>query len=63
MPVLASYTKTRTELLRSLKPDLVLLSTGVQREQALRLKEEGFPVYALPLPLSPYGILENLSTL
>lgn len=63
LPVLASYTKTRTELLRSLKPDLVLLSTGVQREQALRLKEEGFPVYALPLPLSPYGILENLSTL
>ncbi|RTH13655.1 ABC transporter substrate-binding protein [Thermus scotoductus] len=63
LPVLASYTKTRTELLRSLKPDLVLLSTGVQREQAFRLKEEGFPVYALPLPLSPYGILENLSTL
>ena len=63
LPVLASYTKTRTELLRSLKPDLVLLSTGVQREQALRLKEEGFPVYAVPLPTSPYGILENLSTL
>ncbi|AFV76460.1 ABC-type Fe3+-hydroxamate transport system, periplasmic component [Thermus oshimai JL-2] len=63
LPVLASYTKTRTELLRSLRPDLVLLSTGVQREQALRLKEEGFPVYALPLPTSPYGILENLSTL
>ncbi len=63
LPVLASYTKTRTELLRSLKPDLVLLSTGVQREQALKLKEEGFPVYALPLPTSPYGILENLSTL
>ncbi|GAA6735731.1 ABC transporter substrate-binding protein [Thermus oshimai] len=63
LPVLASYTKIRTELLRSLRPDLVLLSTGVQREQALRLKEEGFPVYALPLPTSPYGILENLSTL
>ncbi|WP_038056359.1 ABC transporter substrate-binding protein [Thermus amyloliquefaciens] len=63
LPVLASYTKTRTELLRSLEPDLVLLSTGVQREQALRLKEEGFPVYAVPLPTSPYGILENLVTL
>lgn len=63
LPVLASYTKTRTELLRSLSPDLVLLSTGVQRDQAFRLKEEGFPVYALPLPTSPYGILENLSTL
>ena len=62
LPVVASYTKTRLELLRSLKPDLVLLSTGVQREQALRLKEEGFPVYAVPLPTSPYGILENLST-
>lgn len=63
LPVVASYTKTRTELLRSLKPDLVLLSTGVQREQALRLKEAGFPVFAVPLPTSPYGILENLSTL
>ncbi len=63
LPVLASYTKTRTELLRSLNPDLVLLSTGVQREQALKLKEEGFPVYAVPLPTSPYGILENLATL
>ncbi|MCS7217646.1 MAG: helical backbone metal receptor [Thermus sp.] len=63
LPVLSSYTKTRTELLRRLRPDLVLLSTGVQREQALRLKEEGFPVYAVPLPTSPYGILENLSTL
>jgi iron complex transport system substrate-binding protein len=63
LPVVASYTKTRTELLRSLEPDLVLLSTGVQREQALRLKEAGFPVFAVPLPTSPYGILENLSTL
>jgi len=63
LPVVASYTKTRLDLLRSLKPDLVLLSTGVQREQALRLKEEGFPVYAVPLPTSSYGILENLSTL
>jgi len=63
LPVVASYTKTRLELLRNLQPDLVLLSTGVQREQALGLKEEGFPVYAVPLPTSPYGILENLSTL
>jgi iron complex transport system substrate-binding protein len=63
LPVVASYTKTRLDLLRRLGPDLVLLSTGVQREQALRLKEEGFPVYAVPLPTSPYGILENLSTL
>jgi iron complex transport system substrate-binding protein len=43
LPVVASYTKTRLDLLRRLGPDLVLLSTGVQREQALRLKEEGFP--------------------
>lgn len=63
LPVVASYTKTRTELLWSLRPDLVLLSTGVQREQAFRLKEAGFPVFAVPLPTSPYGILENLSTL
>ncbi|KGQ21578.1 ABC transporter substrate-binding protein [Thermus filiformis] len=63
LPVLGSYTRAREELLAELAPDLVLLGTGVQRGLALSLKEKGFPVFVLPLPSSPFGILENLELL
>ena len=63
LPVLGSYTRAREELLADLAPDLVLLGTGVQRGLALSLKEKGFPVFLLPLPTSPFGILENLELL
>ncbi|MCS7057964.1 MAG: helical backbone metal receptor [Meiothermus sp.] len=59
LPVVSSYTRVRWELLASLEPDLVLVSTGVQRELLQALVERGFPVYPLPLPQSPYGIMEN----
>lgn len=61
LPVLASYTKIRLDLLRSLKPDLLLISTGVQRDLLKQLAELGFPIFPVPLPQSPYGILENIS--
>lgn len=60
LPVVSSYTKVRWELLRSLNPDLVLISTGVQRDLLKELAEAGLPVFPLPLPNSPYGILENI---
>lgn len=63
LPVLGSYTRAREELLAELAPDLILLGTGVQRGLALSLKEKGFPVFLLPLPTSPFGILENLELL
>jgi ABC-type Fe3+-hydroxamate transport system substrate-binding protein len=63
LPVVSSYTRVRWELLHSLKPDLVLISTGVQRELLQELHQRGFPIYPVPLPQSPYGILENLALL
>jgi len=60
LPVVSSYTRVRWELLRSLHPDLVLLSTGVQRDLLSELHQAGIPVFPIPLPQSPYGILENL---
>lgn len=60
LPVISSYTKVRWDLLRSLNPDLVLISTGVQRELLGELQNAGLPVFPVPLPVSPYGILENV---
>ncbi len=63
LPVVSSYTRVRWELLASLEPDLVLISTGVQRDLLGELHRRGIPLYPLPLPQSPYGILENTALL
>jgi ABC-type Fe3+-hydroxamate transport system substrate-binding protein len=60
LPVVASYTRVRWELLAELKPDVVFTTSGVQREVTLALHERGYPVWSLPLPVSPWGILENV---
>ncbi|MCS7219853.1 MAG: helical backbone metal receptor [Anaerolineae bacterium] len=59
-PIVGDYLKVDRERLRAVEPDLVLVTTGVQRNLAKKLHQEGFPVYALPLPNSLYGILENV---
>ncbi len=63
LPVVGDYLRVEEEALRALEPDLVLLTTGVQRGLARKLYKRGFPVYALPLPNSLHGVLENLITL
>ncbi|ADR36542.1 periplasmic binding protein [Oceanithermus profundus DSM 14977] len=63
LPVVSSYTKIRWELLHELRPDLVFTTTAVQGETTRALHERGYPVWPLPLPNSPWGILENLATL
>jgi ABC-type Fe3+-hydroxamate transport system substrate-binding protein len=63
LPVVSSYTRVRWTLLASLRPDLVLISTGVQRDLLNELRRRGIPIFPLPLPQSPYGILENITTL
>ncbi len=63
LPVVASYTKVRWSLLEELKPDLVLTTTGVQRELTGTLREAGYPVFPVPLPHTPWGILENVGLL
>lgn len=58
-PVLGEYLNCRIDEIIDLKPDLVLTTSGVQRKLALKLARSGLPVYALPLPQSFHGILEN----
>lgn len=60
LPVVSSYTRVRWELLESLEPDLLLISTGVQRDLMNELHRRGLPIFPVPLPQSPYGILENI---
>lgn len=59
-PVVGDYLTVDHDALSSLRPDLILLTTGVQRGLARKLSAAGYPVYVLPLPSSIHGILENL---
>ena len=63
VPVAGDYLKIDEDLLAELAPDLVLVTTGLQRNLGLKLAKKGLPVYALPLPSSFYGILENTVTI
>jgi len=63
LPVVSSYTKIRWDLLEELRPDLVFTTTAVQREATRALHARGYAVWPVPLPNSPWGILENLHTL
>ena len=58
--VAGDYLKVDEDVLRALKPDLVLMTGGVQLGVARRLAAAGFPVYVLPLADSFSGILENV---
>ena len=61
-PLVGDYLRVNEEGLAVCNPDLVLATTGVQLPLARRLAQRGFPVYALPLPGSLYGVLENIVT-
>jgi iron complex transport system substrate-binding protein len=58
--VVGDYLKVDLSKLKSLKPDLVLSTTGVQMKLALELSREGLPMYVLPLPKSINGVWENV---
>lgn len=62
-PVAGDYLKIDEECFADLNPDLIVVTTGVQRRLGVELAKRGMPVYALPLPNSFYGILENNVTL
>lgn len=62
-PIVGDYLKADLEQLRALAPDLVLVTSGIQAALGRRLADAGLPVYALPLPVSRFGILENQVTL
>ena len=62
-PVTGDYLRIDEAGLRALAPDLVLMTGGVQLGVTRRLAQAGLPVYALPLPDSFPGILENIRRL
>jgi ABC-type Fe3+-hydroxamate transport system substrate-binding protein len=61
-PVVGDYLKADLGALKALRPDLVLVTLGIQAAFARRMAAAGLPVYALPLPASRHGILENQLT-
>jgi len=61
LPVVGGYTECRRDRLEALAPDLVLTTGGVQEPLARELAGEGWPVYLVPLPSSPWGIVENVT--
>lgn len=62
-PVVGDYLRIDEAALAALRPDLVLLTAGVQLGVARRLAAAGFPVMVLPLPESIGGIVENIRRL
>ena len=52
-----SYSTASADLLKQMKPDLILTVTGYQRDLALRLSAD-FPVYPFTLPVSVSGIID-----
>jgi ABC-type Fe3+-hydroxamate transport system substrate-binding protein len=61
-PVVGDYVKADIDALRALAPDLLLFTGGVQLPLARRCAAAGLPAYALPVPASRFGILENIVT-
>ena len=60
IPIVSQYLNADIESIQALNPDLILLTTGVQRGLSKRLMDVGLPVYNLQLPNSFYGVLENI---
>lgn len=54
------YMNVDYELLDSIKPDLILSTTGVQLRLSVELYEKGYPVYPIPLPTVTYDILSSI---
>lgn len=63
VPIVGDYLSVDEEKLRAVQPDLILITSGVQRGLARKLHRAGWPVYMLPLPNSLHGIFENIITL
>jgi len=63
VPIAGDYLSADVKDLHTLKPDLILVTSGIQATLGKRLADAGLPVYALPLPASRFGILENQITL
>lgn len=63
LPVVGQYMVADVNHVQDLDPDLVLLTTGIQRKISQKLAHAGLPVYNLALPSSFEGVLENIRLL
>ncbi|MGC9210183.1 MAG: ABC transporter substrate-binding protein [Acidilobus sp.] len=59
-PRVGAYLNVNYALLEKLKPDLILVTTGAQRDRIAELESKGYVVYPIPLPVSVYGILDSV---
>ncbi len=56
----SSATEVNYKRLEQIKPDLVLTTTGIQREMAKALHSKGYRVFPIPVAWSLYGIIANV---
>ncbi|MEM4189019.1 MAG: ABC transporter substrate-binding protein [Candidatus Caldarchaeum sp.] len=56
-PKVGSYTEVVEERLSNLKPELIITTTGAQKEAFEKLLSHGYPTYPIPLPKTVYDIL------
>jgi len=59
-PKVGSYYKVLYDRLEDLDPDLVLTTTGAQRKVLDEIVERGYTLYPIPLPVTVYGILDEV---
>jgi len=59
-PVVGSYIDVKYEILERLEPDIVLTMGPAQLQLSKKLHKMGFRVFQLRLPVTPYGIIENI---
>lgn len=55
LPQVGGYLSVNYEILDSLKPNLILLDSGIQNALAFELNRKGYNVFPFPLPQSLYG--------
>ena len=58
--IVGDYLTLNEDRVRELRPDLVLLTSGVQLGVARRLLKAGLPVMVLPMPVTFAGIIDNV---
>jgi len=56
----SSATEVNYKRLEEMKPDLILTTTGIQREVAKALHSKGYHVFPIPVAWSLYGIIANV---
>ncbi|MEM4971859.1 MAG: ABC transporter substrate-binding protein [Sulfolobales archaeon] len=62
-PKVGSYTHVNIDMIRELRPDIVVTITGVQRGIIETLRKERIAVYPLSMPTDVAGIISNTSIL